>query len=152
MLKVTQLTNYGMAILSKLACESTECHLSSRDLAHTLGLPLSITSKILKSLTKNGILVSHRGIHGGYELARPAISISIAEVVIALEGPISNQSPTRNMEIHPCDFINRTIQQTLAEINLLDMAKSMQISALSNKPSSTINSLCEHNRDQEQSQ
>ena len=134
MLRLTQLTNYGIAILEKLAGESSQCHCSSRDLAKQLGLPLSITAKVLKSLTRSGLLISHRGINGGYELARPAISISIAEIVIALEGPQKTPSPEKiGGGFHPCDFINRTIQQTLAGISLSDMASQHSNPATGNK-------------------
>ena len=123
MLRVTQLTNYGIAILEKLAGESSQCHFSSRDLAAQLGLPLSITAKSLKSLTRSGLLISHRGINGGYQLAKPAVSISIAEIVVALESPQKTPSPEKiGGGFHPCDFINRTIQQTLAGISLSEMA------------------------------
>ena len=134
MLRVTQLTNYGIAILEKLACDSGKCHFSSRDLATQLGLPLSITAKILKSLTRSGLLISHRGINGGYQLAKPAMSISMAEIVTALEGP--QKAPkidNFNNGFHPCDFINRTIQQTLAGISLSDMAKEHSNAIAGNK-------------------
>lgn len=129
MLRVTQLTNYGIALLGQLAAQSSHHHLSSRDLATALGLPLSITAKILKSLTREGLLVSHRGINGGYALARPAVSISIAEIVIALEGPLPLTAPLNSSsELHPCDFINRTIQQTLQQISLSEMVQDVQMS------------------------
>ena len=124
MLRVTQLTNYGIAILEKLADCPSPYRFSSRDLAQQLQLPLSMTAKILKSLTRSGLLISHRGIHGGYQLAKPAVSISIAEIVTALEGPQKSSSPTRMAgNFHPCDFINRTIHQTLENISLTELAK-----------------------------
>ena len=125
MLRVTQLTNYGIIVLERLASAPKNTHLSSRDLAAQLELPLTITAKILKSLTRHGILLSHRGINGGYELARSADTISVAEIVTALEGPLPGQgNPTT---IHPCDFINRTIHQTLIAISLPELATSLQL-------------------------
>jgi len=128
MLRVTQLTNYGIVLLDKLASEEDDSHLSCRDLAQQLELPLSVTAKILKSLTRNGILISHRGINGGYELARPAGSISIGEVVAALEGPLPTSPAASDCGFHPCDFINRTIHQTLMKISLSDMARTLDLS------------------------
>jgi Rrf2 family protein len=46
------------------------------------------TSKLLKSLARAGLVVSHRGRNGGYGLAREAERISVAEVISAIEGPI----------------------------------------------------------------
>jgi Rrf2 family protein len=48
-----------------------------------------MVSKILKLLVREGILVSHRGVKGGYGLARLPEEISMAEVISALEGPIA---------------------------------------------------------------
>ena len=137
MLRVTQLTNYGIVLLDKLASETDDSHLSSRDLARELDLPLSVTVKILKSLTRNGLLISHRGINGGYELARPAGSISIAEIVAALEGPLPSPRSTTSSDFHPCDFINRTIHQTLLGISLSDMAQTLELGPRPEPPTTT---------------
>ena len=48
-----------------------------------------MVSKILKMLARDGLLVSHRGVHGGYTLARAPAAISVANMVAALEGPIA---------------------------------------------------------------
>ena len=48
-----------------------------------------MASKILKGLARAGLLVSHRGAKGGYGLARPAHAISVADIIVALEGPIA---------------------------------------------------------------
>jgi Rrf2 family protein len=51
-------------------------------------IPLPMASKILKALAKGGLLVSQRGVKGGYRLAASAENISLAAVIQALEGPI----------------------------------------------------------------
>ena len=48
-----------------------------------------MTSKILKSLARVGLLVSHRGVKGGYSLARAPETITVAQIIGALEGPIA---------------------------------------------------------------
>jgi Rrf2 family protein len=48
-----------------------------------------MVAKTLKILAREGLLASHRGVKGGYSLARPAEEISMAEIVAALEGPIA---------------------------------------------------------------
>ena len=45
-------------------------------------------SKLLKSLARAGLVVSHRGRNGGYGLSRDADAISVAEIIAAIEGPI----------------------------------------------------------------
>jgi Rrf2 family protein len=63
--------------------------LSAREAAGWCGLSLPMVSKILKSLAREGIVASHRGVSGGYHLTRPAEQIPVAHVIRALEGPIA---------------------------------------------------------------
>ena len=51
-------------------------------------LPLPTVGKLLRQLSEHGLLSSHRGVNGGYNLAREARSITVAEIILALEGPI----------------------------------------------------------------
>lgn len=63
--------------------------LTARDLSERVRLPLPTVSKVLKVLTRDGLLVSLRGAKGGYRLARPPAEISVAAIIGALEGPIA---------------------------------------------------------------
>lgn len=88
MIRINRETDYATAILSVMAMEPDERY-SAAWLAAFRGLPAPVVSKILKQLAKGGLLVSHRGSKGGYSLVRPAEDISIAEVIVAIEGPIA---------------------------------------------------------------
>ena len=90
MLRLTQLSNHAIALLGQLAENRAECRCSARDLAAKLNLPMTTTAKILKSLTREGLLISHRGTLGGYELAKTPTEITIAEIVSALEGALKH--------------------------------------------------------------
>jgi Rrf2 family protein len=59
------------------------------DLAAVTGLPAPTVSKILAALVRGGVLLSLRGAHGGYRLARSPQQISIADVIGALDGPVA---------------------------------------------------------------
>lgn len=61
---------------------------AARELADISGLPLPTVSKVLKSLSRGGLLVSHRGKKGGYSLAMDPKDISIAEMIRVMEGPV----------------------------------------------------------------
>jgi FeS assembly SUF system regulator len=87
MIRMSKLTDYAIVLLAHLA--RGERTLTAQDLAGRSHVPLPTVSKLCKELSRAGIVVSHRGRHGGYSLARPAETISVAEVVEALEGPIS---------------------------------------------------------------
>src|SRR3989442_15648648 len=58
----------------------------ARDIAGETQLPLPAVSKLLKSLARQGLLISSRGAKGGYQLARPAEQITVPEMIAALEG------------------------------------------------------------------
>jgi Rrf2 family iron-sulfur cluster assembly transcriptional regulator len=57
-----------------------------RELAQECGIPVHFLGKICYRLTKNGILISHKGPRGGVALARPASEIVAVDVVNAVDG------------------------------------------------------------------
>ncbi|HYG69159.1 MAG TPA: SUF system Fe-S cluster assembly regulator [Anaeromyxobacteraceae bacterium] len=87
MIRMSKLTDYAIVILAHLA--RSERTLTASELSERSKVPPPTVSKLCKELTRAGIVVSHRGRHGGYGLARPPDRISVAEVVEALEGPIA---------------------------------------------------------------
>ena len=88
MIRITRQTDYGIVLLSQMAIHPmTEVH-TAKHAAQQSHIPLPMASKILKALAKGGLLVSQRGVKGGYRLAAPAERISLADVIQALEGPI----------------------------------------------------------------
>lgn len=87
MIRMSKLTDYAIVILAHLARGGGT--LTAQDLAGRSKVPLPTVSKLCKELSKAGLVVSQRGRHGGYGLARPAEQISVAEIVEALEGPIA---------------------------------------------------------------
>jgi FeS assembly SUF system regulator len=92
-LRLTKLTDYAIVLLTHFAADPPDGAESevwtARGLAAASLLPLPTVSKVLKQLSRAGILISHRGVAGGYSLARPAEAISVADVIAAIEGPIS---------------------------------------------------------------
>jgi Rrf2 family iron-sulfur cluster assembly transcriptional regulator len=77
------------ALLSLALRENYVEPTSVRDLAERTGLPQPYLEQILLSLKGVGLVRSKRGVGGGYVLARPAESISLAEIVAAVDGPIA---------------------------------------------------------------
>ena len=77
---------YGMRALLALT-ELGEAKTAA--LAESQGLPAKFLSAILNDLRRAGIVVSQRGADGGYRLARPAATITVAEVMRALDGPLA---------------------------------------------------------------
>ena len=88
MIRITRQTDYGILLLSQMASHPLlEVH-TAKHAAQQSHIPLPMASKILKALAKAGLLVSQRGVKGGYRLATSADHISLADVIQALEGPI----------------------------------------------------------------
>lgn len=61
---------------------------SINSIAASEAIPREFLAKILKDLTRAGILVSFQGVTGGYRLARTPREISFLDVIEAIEGPI----------------------------------------------------------------
>ena len=88
MLRISKLTDYGTVLLAHLASnQTTVC--SAADVAGATGIALPTVSKLLKVLARAGLVASTRGANGGYRLARAPHEISAADVIDALEGPVS---------------------------------------------------------------
>ncbi len=88
MIRLSKLADYGIVIMTNLARQPGRQH-NAPEVAAQSHIPLPMVSKILKSLARAGLLQSHRGVKGGYGLARPAAAISVADVISALDGPIA---------------------------------------------------------------
>jgi FeS assembly SUF system regulator len=84
MLRISKLADYGTVVMTYMA-GSPQRVLSAQEIALAVGLELPTVSKILKMLARKKLLLSLRGVKGGYLLARPAEDISIAEIIDALE-------------------------------------------------------------------
>jgi Rrf2 family protein len=91
MLRLTKKADYSLIALKHLAAsrqESGIAAVSAKEVADSYGIPLPLLSKILQTLTKNGLLVSEHGTNGGYRLSRDPRQISALEVIRAIDGPI----------------------------------------------------------------
>jgi FeS assembly SUF system regulator len=88
MLRISKLTDYATVILAILA-EQPERVQTATSLAEQTRIAAPTVSKLLKQLQRASLVTSTRGLHGGYQLARPATQISAAAILDALEGPVT---------------------------------------------------------------
>src|SRR5688500_7201582 len=84
---------YAMRALAYLVQHVGKGPVASHDIARVQRMPERFLLKVLKPLVSHGILTSVKGPHGGYQLARPAKSISVLEVYEATNGPIREEPP-----------------------------------------------------------
>lgn len=132
MLRVSKLTDYATVVLTCLVSAGDGVQ-SAQSLAERARLEAPTVSKLLKQLAQAGLVVSTRGINGGYQLARAPERITIADIVIAMEGPIGMTECSAHAGL--CDLephcgvrvdwqrINRAIAGALASVTLADMTR-----------------------------
>jgi Rrf2 family protein len=62
---------------------------SAREIAELYDIPIELMAKVLQRLVRRGLLLSHQGTRGGYQLARVPAQISVADVIQAIDGPVA---------------------------------------------------------------
>ena len=82
-------TEYGLRALMDLAIRWGDGPVPAREIAESQNIPPRFLEHQLAALHKGGIVVSHRGVGGGTELARDPSEIKLSQVIEVLEGPIS---------------------------------------------------------------
>ena len=84
---ITTAVEYGMHCLLYLAEPGGKTPIASaRDLANLQGVPVEYVSKLFTKLQKAGLVVGSEGAGGGFRLARHANSISVLDVIVAIDG------------------------------------------------------------------
>lgn len=136
MLKLGRMTDYAVVALSRLAQEVPGTVMTAPRLAAETGLPEPTVAKLLKGLAHHGLVSAQRGAAGGYSIARPPQSITMAEVVTALEGPIAltacvdgsdddcliqGHCPIRGR----WEPVNVALRQALAAVTLADLTADL---------------------------
>jgi FeS assembly SUF system regulator len=131
MLRISRLTDYATVLLAALA-EAPGRVQTAACLAEQTKLALPTVSKLLKQLQRAGLVVSTRGLRGGYQLARPATEISAGAILDALEGPFAITDCAsghgqcgleKNCRVgHAWQRLNITIRRSLHEVSLAQLA------------------------------
>ncbi|RJQ15316.1 MAG: Rrf2 family transcriptional regulator [Nitrospiraceae bacterium] len=83
---VTREADYAVRCVLHLS-KSPEETVPANDISKSMSVPRSFVAKILQRLVKKGIVVSVRGVQGGFQLARKPKDINLLEVIEAIQGP-----------------------------------------------------------------
>lgn len=130
MIRLSKLADYAVVVLGQMSHDGQT--LTASQLADRSSVPLPTVAKILKLMARGGVVTSHRGAAGGYNLSRPAEAITVAQIIQALDGPISITACVDGAEGH-CeaeglcpmrgnwDRVNRAIRGALESISLAEM-------------------------------
>jgi Rrf2 family iron-sulfur cluster assembly transcriptional regulator len=89
LVKVSTRGDYASRALLSLALHDTSGPTSVRDIAERTGLPQPYLEQILLALKGAGLVRSKRGVGGGYVLAREPATITLGDIVSAVDGPIA---------------------------------------------------------------
>lgn len=132
MIQLSKQADYGIVILTYFARTSDAPLLSAKSVSLGTHLSLPMVSKILKILVKKELLKSYQGVKGGYQLARPATDISIAEIIEGLDGPLALTECSYSSGVCKTEsscsvkphwaMINVVIREALTKLTLASMA------------------------------
>ncbi|MCU0250826.1 MAG: Rrf2 family transcriptional regulator [Vicinamibacterales bacterium] len=87
MLRLSKKADYALMAMAHLALKPGSA--SAREIAEKYEIPTELMAKVLQRLARHGLLTSQQGARGGYTLARTATGISVADVIQAIDGPVS---------------------------------------------------------------
>lgn len=144
MIRLGKLTDYGLVLMSQMARAPQNSLHTARDLAVQCKLPVPTVSKLLKVLLQSGVLRSHRGVKGGYSLAREPRHISLAEIIAALEGPLAlTECSTDTAGLCELEsscairesqrIISQVVRGALENVSLSDLIRPLQLTAIRDK-------------------
>lgn len=88
MIRLNKLTDYAVVLLTAMAARPHAVS-SASALAAATHVPEATVGRVLKMLARGRIIRSERGATGGYALARVPEQVSVAEIIAAVEGPVS---------------------------------------------------------------
>jgi Rrf2 family protein len=97
-MRVSAKVDYAIRAMAELAAAPPGL-MTAEQLASAQHIPPKFLESILSQLRSAGLVSSQRGAEGGYQLARPAAEISVAEIIRELEGPIATVRGVRPDEL-----------------------------------------------------
>ena len=89
MLRLSKKADYALIAMKHLALRGDRASSSAREIAALYDIPIELMAKVLQRLVRRGLLASHQGTRGGYQLARRPVQISVADVIQAIDGPVT---------------------------------------------------------------
>lgn len=132
MLRLSKKADYALIAMRHLARREDGASCSAREIAEAYAVPLELLAKVLQRLVRQRLLVSVQGTRGGYKLSRPAALVSVADVIQAIDGPLTVTACSPDN--HTCEQfgtcgirdplwrIKERIVESLATVTVAEMA------------------------------
>ncbi len=99
-MRLTVKADYAIRALAELAAGAGEgAPMTAEEISQAQGIPRRFLLGILAELRKDHLVVSHRGVNGGYLLGQPAGEITLADIIRSVEGPLAEIGDDRPGEI-----------------------------------------------------
>lgn len=138
MLRLSNFADYGVVIMTAAARARDHSGgdlVAASQVSGATGIPVPTVAKLMNHLARAGLLVSHRGVSGGFALSRSAAAISLADIVEAIDGPIALThccaEDSARCELHSrCavrphwDPVNRAVREALSGVSLATLART----------------------------
>ena len=133
-MRISTRSRYGLKVMYELALKFGGEPVFLKDIARTHHISGKYLSKLVIPLRGVGLIMSHRGAHGGYTLARAPGTVTVMEIVQVLEGTFAPAARTRGArgsdgnEEHPTEevwvILERAIAKSLGAITLESLVQS----------------------------
>jgi Rrf2 family protein len=135
MLRLSKKADYALIAMKHLAQKHRATSTCAREIAEQYDIPIELMAKVLQRLVRNRLLVSTQGTRGGYMLGRASSSISVADVIEAIDGPFTVTACSTDK--HDCEQyskcsvrdplwqIRERIAAALGTVTLADMANEL---------------------------
>ncbi len=151
-MRISARADYAVRAALQLAVPRDDRPLKAEAIADAQDIPHKFLESILNDMRRGGLVLSRRGGNGGYLLAKPAESISIADVIRVVEGPLVSVRGVRPPELSytgPAESLlplwialRSNVREILEGVSLADVASGRlpaEVSALTDTPKAWVN-------------
>ena len=150
-MRISAKADYAVRATAELAAAKPGTTLKAEQVAHAQQIPLKFLLNILVELKHAGLVQSHRGAEGGYALAMPAETITVADVIRAVEGPLATVHDTRPENLHYAGAaaglravwvaVRSSLRAVLEEVTMADLVRGdlpKSVTLLADRPEAWI--------------
>ncbi|GHA06854.1 RrF2 family transcriptional regulator [Streptomyces echinoruber] len=151
-MRISARADYAVRAALQLAASRDDEPLKAEAIADAQDIPHKFLESILNDMRRGGLVLSRRGGNGGYRLAKPAESISIADVIRVVDGPLVSVRGVRPPDLSytgPAESLlplwialRSHVREILEGVSLADVASAQlpaDIYALTNAPGAWVN-------------
>ncbi|MER6202836.1 Rrf2 family transcriptional regulator [Streptomyces sp. NPDC001586] len=151
-MRISARADYAVRAALQLAASQDDGPVKAEAIADAQDIPHKFLEGILNDMRRGGLVLSQRGGNGGYRLAKPAQSISIADVIRVVDGPLVSVRGVRPPDLSytgPAQALlplwialRANVREILDGVSLADVASSdlpANVSALADPPGAWTN-------------